>query len=188
MGEKIAFGFIGILVLTAIGLCFFINLYLGFFVLVFSAGIFWWIYRVRKRRIDRAMAYLAQQTGLSFNKNFFKYGTVTGNYKGFEVEIGVYSDLNAFGGIGILMASLTGEGVLAALEIRNFTGIKIKLPSEIQEKRLISEDFPLIITNKDELYLMLPYVSSNEREIKRHLDSLCETASHITNSGFPSQR
>jgi len=188
LAEKIAIGFLGLLLLTTVGLCFWIDLYLGLFVLIFSLGVLWFIYRVRKRKIDLAMAHLAQETGLSFNKSFFKYGTVTGNYKGFDVEIGVYSDLNAFGGIGILMASLTGEGVLAALEIRNFTGIKIKLPSEIQEKRLISEDFPVVIARKNELCLMFPYVSSDKKEIKRHLDSLCETALHITNSGFPSQQ
>ncbi len=179
MGEKIAFGFLGILLLGVIVLCFLINFYLGFFILVFSIAVFWWIYGVRKRKVDSAMSQVSKETGLSFKRHPLKYGTLKGTYKGYETEIGVYTDTGAFGGAGVILASLTGEGALATLEIRNFTGIKIKHNSEIKEKKVISDDFPVIVADKDEIYMMLPYVSADPKEIKRNLDRLCKLATNL---------
>ena len=183
MGEKIAFGFIGILVLSAIGLCFLINLYLGFFVLIFSVGVFWWIYGVRKRKVDHAMAEVAKDTGLSFHKDLIKHGTVKGIYKGFETEIGVYTDIDAFGGIGTILTSITGSAGFSALNIRNFTGIKMKHNLEIKDRKIISEEFPVIVAQKSEMFLMLPHVSYNPGEIKRNLNKLCKVIDSLPKEG-----
>lgn len=179
MGEKIAFGFIGILVLGAIALLFLINLYLGIFVLIFTIGVFWWIYGVRKRKVDSAMHQVSIETGLSFTRDPLKYGMLKGTYKGFETEIGVYTDTDVFGGAGVILTSLTGDAAFSTLEIRNFTGIKMKHNSEIKEKKVISDDFPVIVADKDEIYMMLPYVSVDPKEIKRNLNRLCKLATNL---------
>jgi len=173
MGEKIAFGFIGILLLGALGLCFWINLYLGFFILVFSIGVFWWIYGVKKKKVDNAFSKVAKDTGLSFHRNFLKYGTLKGNYRGHEAEIKVSSSTDAFGGMGTLLVSLTGEGALATLDIRNFTVMKIKHNLTIEDRQIISDNSPLIVADKNWIYLTLPYVSNDAKEIKQLLDKLC---------------
>ena len=78
MGEKIAFGFLGILLLGVLVLCFWINLHLGFFIFVFSAGVIWWIYGVKKKRVDEAMNKVAHRLGLKFYRDPFKYGIIKG--------------------------------------------------------------------------------------------------------------
>jgi hypothetical protein len=183
MGEKIAFGFLGILLLGALVLCFWLNLYLGLFILIFSIFVFWWIYGVRKRKIDSAMAKVAKDTDLSFHKDFFKYGTLKGKYKGYETEIGVYNDLDAFGGIGTILTSITGSAGFSALNIRNFTGIKMKHNLEIKDRKIISEEFPVIVAQKNEVYLMLPHVSYNPGEIKRNLNKLCKVIDSLPIEG-----
>jgi len=187
MGEKIAFGFLGILLLGMLVLCFWINLYLGLFLLVFSTAIIWWIYGVKKKKVDLAMAEAAKKTGLSFQRHPLKYGTIRGSYKGLETEIGVYTDTGSFGGMGVLLTSLSGKGALASLDIRNFTGIKIKHNLGIQRKEVISDGFPLIVADKDEIYLMLPHVSVDAREIERNLDKLCKVAGNLPKRGERSE-
>jgi len=80
----------------------------------------------------------------------------------------------------VLLTSLTGEAALATIDIRNFTGIKIKHNLGIQERRVISDEFPLIVADKDEIYLMLSLVSADSGEIKRNLDRLCKLAKNLS--------
>jgi len=172
MKEKIALLVPGFLLLAASALCFWINLYLGFFVLVFSAGVLWLMCGVKKKKVDRAMSQVAEKTGLVFQKSFLKYGTLTGNYKGYDTEVGVYSDTGAFGGLGVLFASLSGEGILATMEIRNFTGIRMRHNLALDGEKIISEEGPCIVVDKEWAYLILPHVSEDKQELKNNLDRL----------------
>jgi len=47
---------------------------------------------VKKKKVDNAFSKVAKDTGLSFHKSIVKYATLKGTYKGFETEIGVYSE------------------------------------------------------------------------------------------------
>ncbi len=176
MAEEIAFAFIGILILGAIALCLSINLYLGLSLLIFSVVVVWWIFGVKKKKVDRAMAELAKDTGLSFNKSLLKYGTVTGKYNGIETEIGVYKDANSFGGMGVIIGSLTGEGALASLNIRNFTGIRMRHDLAVSGSKMISDNDPFIGIDKEWIYLALPHVSEDKIEIKNYINTLYSLA------------
>ena len=167
--EKIGYVFVAILLILAISLCFWISIYLGLFVLLFSIGVIWWIYGVKKKRVDEAMNKVAHRLGLKFYRDPFKYGIIKGEYRGYNVEIGVYTDFNAFGGAGVILTSLSGKGAFSALDIHNFTGIKIKLDSEFKESKVISDKFPLILMEGNEIKLIFPYVSSDPREIETNL-------------------
>jgi len=172
MGEKIAFFFIGILVIFTLVLCFWLNFYLGLFVFIFSVSVIVWIYGVKKKKIDKVLAEVARDTGLSYNKNLLKYGSLRGKYKGYETEIGIYTDTDAFGGLGTILASITGSGSMAALNIRNFTGIKIKHNLNLRKSKVISKAFPKIIAHGNEIFLIFPYISDEKEEIKKYLEKL----------------
>ncbi len=176
MAEKVAIAFLVLLVAGTIFLCFAINMYLGLSVLLLTAFSFWFYLGVKKRKVNLAMAELAEKTGLRFEKSLLKYGKVKGTYRGMEVEIAVYSDANAFGGSAAMLSAFTGEGALAALEIRNFTGMKIKHSKRIARQRILSPEFPLIAIDSKELKLMLPHVSSSSAEMRENLELLCEIA------------
>jgi hypothetical protein len=125
------------------------------------------------------MSEVAKNTDLSFQKHLLKYGVLKGVYKGFETEIGVYADTDAFGGIGTLLTSVSGWGSFSALNIRNFTGIKIKHSLGSWQNKVISEN-PLIIINKDEIYLMLPTVLTDAKKIEKNLNKLCQTIESLS--------
>ena len=135
---------------------------------------------MKKKKVDIAFSEVAKDTGLSFHRSLLKYGKLKGNYKGYETEIGVYSDINAFGGIGVLLTSLSGEGAFAALEIRNFTGIRIRHNLELEKKKLISECNPLIVIDRDWAYLAMDSVCNASSSIKKHLHKLAETVCTLT--------
>jgi len=134
----------------------------------------------KKRKVDNAFSQVAKDTSLSFHKSFLKYGTLEGRYKGHDTEIGVSSDTDAFGGIGTLLTSLTGEGALATLDIRNFTVMKIRHNLTIEDKQVISDDSPRIVADKNWIYLTLPHVSNDAREIEKNLDKLCRVINNLS--------
>ncbi|MCP2520231.1 hypothetical protein NLD30_07280 [SCandidatus Aminicenantes bacterium Aminicenantia_JdfR_composite] len=184
MAEKIAFLIIGALVIFTFILCFWLNFYLGLFMLIFSICVIWWIYGVRKKKIDKVLADVAKDIGLSCNKSLLKYASLRGKYKGFETEIGIYNDIDAFGGLGTILASITGSGSMATLNIRNFTGIRIKHNLHFKKSKVISETFPKIIAHGNEIFLIFPNISDKKEEIKKHLENLINILRDLSNESM----
>jgi len=179
MGEKIGYGISALLLLLVLGLCFWINIYFGLAVLLFVLGVFWWIYGKRKKRVDRTLLALAQEMNLDVEKSALKYFRVKGEYRGYPVEIGVHKRVDAWGGVGTILTSLTGEAGWSALDIQNFMGIKLVHNLDLPEERLISKSFPYQVTGRNEIYGFFPDVFPTREEIKRGLNRLAKAVDEL---------
>lgn len=182
-GEKIAFFFVGILVLIAVAICFLLNVFFGVFMLLFTVGVFWWTYGVKKKKTDNVLLELAKETGLSCNRSALKYYSLSGIYRGHEVEVSIERSLDALGGAGALLAATTGTAAYAAMEIRNFTAIKMRHGLSSVKDEIISNDWPKIVVHGEKLTLALPYVSNDKEEIIRGLDTLSEITDDLARQG-----
>lgn len=165
MAEKIAYIFLGLLVLLALGFCFLINVYFGIFFTFFTILVIYFVMGVYKSKVDKALEGVAKELGLSCRKHPLKHAIVEGIHNGYKTEIGVYSDLDGFGGLGTYLVATTGMGGgLASLNVRNFTGIKIYHKLDVREEKVLSDNYPVIL-KKDIILLVLPHVSSDVKEI-----------------------
>lgn len=170
--EKISYGISAFLILMAITFCFLINFYFGLIMLAFIVGTLWWIMVRRKKIVDRVLLSLAHELNFDVEKSVLKYFQIKGAYNGYPVEIGVYKDSDAFGGVGTLLSALTGEAAWSTLNIRNFMGIKLVHNLRLSEQRFLAEGFPAIATTKNEIYLFFSGEFASREEIKRGLDKL----------------
>ena len=179
VGEKISYGISAFLILLVVALCFWINFYFGLVMLLFVGGVLWWIMVKRKKKVDQVLLSLAREFDFDVEKSALKYWQVRGEYKGYPVEIGVYKDFDAFGGIGTLLTALTGEAAWSTLNIRNFMGIKLVHNLNLPEGKILAEGFPAIATTKNEIYLFFSGVFASQEEIKRGLNKLIKTVSEL---------
>ena len=72
---------------------------------------------------------------------------------------------------------------MAALDIRNFTRISMRLGFDVGEERAISDKWPVVVASGNEIRMALPRVSDDKQEIKRCLQSLAAAARGLSGGG-----
>mgnify|MGYP000067794664 CR=1 FL=1 len=136
----------------------------------------------RKKRVDQVLLALAQELDFDVEKSALKYFRVKGEYKGYPVEIGVHKSFDAFGGIGTLLTSLTGEAAWSTLNIRNFMGIKLIHNLNLSEESLSTKELPHVVVGKNEIFLIFPDVFPPREEIKKGLNKIVKKVEELKQS------
>lgn len=139
-------------------------------VIVLAITAFGYVYGVRKKKIEAVLQELAEKSGLKYDKRRVRYSFVRGDYKGYEVEVGVYNGYSL--GKGLIGFSLTGHGSMAAMGISNFSAIKLKHGKKIKDKKRKGN----VIITSDELILNYPVVLDNASTLRNGLDKLVKIA------------
>jgi hypothetical protein len=163
VAKTIGYGLVALLLLASISLCFLINLYLGLFVALLVIGTFVWVYGFNKKKVDRVMAEVADETGLSYIPSRVTYARLEGDYKGFETEVSVRADRDF--GPGAIAATETGTAGMAAMDIRNYTSIRMRHGLHIPEEVILSKTRPRVVARASDIVLALPHVSNEKEEI-----------------------
>ena len=163
MAKTIGYGFVALLVLASIGITFLINIYLGLVVALLVVGTFIWVYGFNKNKVDRVMAAVADETGMSYVPSWVTYARLEGNYSGYETEVSVRADREF--GLGAITAPETGMAGMAAMDIQNYTGIRMRHGLQLPEEVVLSKKWPRILVRTNEIILALPHVSNKKEEI-----------------------
>ncbi len=132
--ERIA-SYVGFsLIIVAVALFWFIDIFFGLFFTIFVAAVLIWYLKTKKKG-DAYMKEVARITGCRFQSGGFGYGFVTGSYKGRDIEIKVNKDYNSLRGLAGFAISSTllnsAAGVLAG--IKNFTSVKVTHNAHVEE-------------------------------------------------------
>jgi hypothetical protein len=179
MKEKASLLLSAALVIVAIGLSFWINAYLGLFILLFCMATLGYVLGVYKKRVDRVLAEVARSTGLHYRGNRFTHAVLHGEYRGYPTVVEIRAGYEGAGGAGTLLAATTGLGGFAALEVGNHTVIRMRLGFRLEEKVVLSAEWPRVLARGDEILLSLPHVSQDAGEIERAMDRLIHEAERL---------
>jgi len=152
-GEKIAWTFIGLLIIGALTICFLLNLWLGISTLLITIGAFAFAYK-GKGRIDQTIASAATELGLKYHPSRLTYGSITGEYNGYQTEI-------------------TPEGGSDHMgTVTSFTRIKMRAGYNLGMRESIEHDDLKITVYDNEAYIDLSYLCTDPEKLREYLDKL----------------
>ena len=175
--KTIGYLLLALLLLGALALFFWLHPLMGLFMTLLMGGVFWWIYGVRKPKVDHVLEEVARQSGLTVERSRIAYHKLRGKFRGYDTEVGVYKSHEA--GVGAQLTVLTGEAGWSALDIRNFTAIKMKHGLPLQREIALSSG---IVATPREVVLEFPYVSQDANEILRGMKRLVREIKQLERS------
>lgn len=152
-GEKIAWGFIGLLIAGAVGICFLLNVWLGAVITVLAVGSFAFAYK-GKGKIEKTIALTASELGLEYRPSQLTYGSIVGDYKGYRVKI-------------------TAEGGADHMgTVQSFTRVGMKAQKNLGMKETVEQDGLKFMVYDHDVHLDLPYLCADPVELREYLDNL----------------
>jgi len=141
-------------------------------------GTFAWVYGFNKKKVDHVLQEVAAETGLSYIPSWVSYARLEGPFSGYETEVSVRADREF--GLGAITAVETGLSGLAAMDIHNYTGIRMHHGLDLPEEIVLSKHWPRIITHSNEAVLAMPHVSRSREEIVQALQLMVKKINQLT--------